>query len=157
MRGPTRYNLSLYATQVRTMVLDRLKAYLPIQADGWLADTDMVLDVMLEAAVTGQAIETVCRNLADVADATTIRDYLHQHLRPEKLDRLEDQFNASLLPDVPCKIRRRKQDIAFDVHDQPFYGRTPELMAYACRDRARSGTTYFYRVATAYHYSCIVL
>lgn len=150
MREPLKHNLSLSSEDVRAMTLDRLRTYLPLRADGWLVSTDMVLDIMLEAAVTGKTIESVCRDLTGVADANTIRDYLHRGLRPERLDELEDRFNASLVPDVPRRIRRQKQDIACDVHDQAFYGHTPELMAYACRDRARSGTTYFYRVATAY-------
>jgi hypothetical protein len=38
--------------------------------------------------------------------------------------------------------------MALDMHDEPLYGKTPELRTYACRGEAKEGTTYFYRVAT---------
>ena len=40
--------------------------------------------------------------------------------------------------------------MALDLHDEPFYGKTPELRTYACRGEAKEGTTYFYRVASLY-------
>lgn len=39
--------------------------------------------------------------------------------------------------------------MAGDLHDQPFYGKSPELQAHACRGEAHDGTTHFYRIATA--------
>lgn len=40
--------------------------------------------------------------------------------------------------------------MALDMHDELFYGKTPELRIYACRSQDKEGTTYFYRVATLY-------
>src|SRR5258708_250554 len=42
------------------------------------------------------------------------------------------------------------QQMALDLHDEPFYGKTPELRTYACRGGAKEGTTHFYRIATLY-------
>jgi putative transposase len=40
--------------------------------------------------------------------------------------------------------------MALDLHDEPFYGKTPELRTYACRGEAKEGTPHFYRIATLY-------
>ena len=37
-----------------------------------------------------------------------------------------------------------------DTHDEPFYGKTPELRAYTCKTRAKAGTSRFFRIASAY-------
>ena len=41
-------------------------------------------------------------------------------------------------------------EVAIDTHDEPFYGKTSELLAYTCKDRAKAGTTHFFRIASAY-------
>lgn len=150
MRRPSQGNLSLTQRDVRMTVVERLKTYLPLRVSGRRLTTDMVLDVVLEAAVTGRTVEAVCDDLADVADANTIRQCINSHFRADQLAGLEDQLNQALVADIPGKVFRGARDIACDLHDQPFYGQTPGLLALACRARARAGTTYFYRVATAY-------
>jgi putative transposase len=40
--------------------------------------------------------------------------------------------------------------VALDLHDEPFYGKTPELRTYTCKGQAKAGTTHFFRIATAY-------
>ena len=63
---------------------------------------------------------------------------------------MERQINAALVAQLPAHVWKQAREIACDLHDEPFYGKSPELLAYACRGEARDGTTYFYRVATAY-------
>src|SRR3972149_10190932 len=41
-------------------------------------------------------------------------------------------------------------EVAIDTHDEPFYGKTPELRVYTCKTRAKDGTTRFFRIASAY-------
>ena len=53
--------------------------------------------------------------------------------------------------DLPQRLWRIRLDLAADLHDEPFYGKTGGLLAFACRGEAKEGTTYFYRVATLYH------
>jgi hypothetical protein len=50
----------------------------------------------------------------------------------------------------PVACSKVKLHIALDFHDEPFYGHSPELVAYACRGEAKKGTTRFFRLATAY-------
>jgi putative transposase len=40
--------------------------------------------------------------------------------------------------------------MALDYHDEPFYGKSPELRSYACRAQAKEGTTHVYRLASLY-------
>ena len=40
-------------------------------------------------------------------------------------------------------------DNTIDCHDEPFYGKTPEMRTYTCRDQAKKGTTRFFRIASA--------
>ena len=51
---------------------------------------------------------------------------------------------------LPRRIWKPKLEIAIDLHDEPFYGHSPELLALTCGGKARKGTTRFFRVATAY-------
>jgi putative transposase len=58
-------------------------------------------------------------------------------------------MNAALTADLPSSLPRSGVEIAIDFHDEPFYGKTPELRTYVCRDRAKKGTTRFFRIASA--------
>ncbi len=40
-------------------------------------------------------------------------------------------------------------EAAIDEHDEPFYGKTPQLQAYTMRSRAKQGTTHFFRMVSA--------
>ena len=50
----------------------------------------------------------------------------------------------------PKKFKKKSQEIVIDLHDQPFYGHSGKMVKYASRGQAKAGTTYFYRIATAY-------
>jgi putative transposase len=42
------------------------------------------------------------------------------------------------------------RDVAIDLHDRPYYGTSPQAEGGWVRGEAKAGTTYFYRLATAY-------
>jgi hypothetical protein len=150
MFAPTSANLELTDRAVREATLDRLTEHLPLNVEGWACTTEMVLDVLVKAAATGQTIEAVCKDLDNVADSNTIRAYLNQQIRINELDELERCVNRALAQDIPARVWNTECDVVFDLTDDPFYGKTPQLLAYACRGEARDGTTYFFRIATAY-------
>lgn len=150
MRGPTKDNLSLTADDVRTEAHARLKGALSLTASGYSVNADMLIDVLLHAAATGRSVEGACDDLLSVADANTAREYLNGQLTDAKLDILEHRMNQALGAELPRKVRRAKLDIALDLHDQPFYGKTAALREKACRGEARDGTTRFFRIASAY-------
>ena len=135
---------------VRDAVIDQLASNLPLSVEGYTCTTEMVLDVLIKAAVTGKTVEAVCQELQDVATSNTIRSYLNEQIRADGLAELERWVNAALVADIPAQVWARTWDVALDFHDEPFYGQSPELLAYACGGEAQAGTTRFYRTATAY-------
>jgi len=150
MFAPTSAHLELTDRAVREATLDRLTKHLPLQVEGWACTTEVVLDVLVKAAATGKTIEAVCKELDNVPDSNTIREYLNQQIRIAELRKLERRVNRALTQDLPAHVWKTACDVVFDLTDDPFYGKDPELLACACRGEARDGTTYFFRVATAY-------
>lgn len=142
---------TLSGTEVRQTVLDLITEHLRLQTEGHECSPQTVIDVVVKASVDGEAIEGTCNDLDAVPTGHTVRNCLNEQLRPEDLARLEDQVNAVLTADLPKRLWRGRLDLAADLHDEPFYGKTKGLLAYASRGEAKAGTTYFYRVATLYH------
>lgn len=142
--------LKLTDQATREVAVDRLITYLPLQADGYDCTTETVLDVLIKAAVTKQTVEAVCNDLDGMVDGETIRGYLNEQVTVDDLYGLERRVNQALVAGLPRRLWKPKLQIAIDLHDEPFYGTTPELLAFACRGEAKAGTTRFFRLATAY-------
>jgi hypothetical protein len=51
----------------------RLRAHLPLQADGYVCTTDDLLQVLLGVAVNRQTSEAICADLVGTPDPETIR------------------------------------------------------------------------------------
>ena len=134
----------------RQKAVERLQTFLGLDIAGTKATSEMVFDVMLHAASTGQSIEASCEELVGSADSNTIRDYVNDYFTVDNFEEIESQINSCLTTEIPRKARRGKQDVCIDLHDQPFYGKDAELNKYASRGEAKSGTTHFFRVATLY-------
>jgi len=134
----------------RQIALERLTTYFPLQVSGYECTTARVIDVLVKAAVSKQTIETVCKDLDDMVDGETIRGYLNEQVRVDDLHSLEQQVNQALVAGLPRRLWKPKLEIAIDLHDEPFYGHSLELLALTCGGKAHKGTTRFFRVATAY-------
>jgi hypothetical protein len=139
---PRKNNKALSDEMTRQATLNCLKEHLELDIQGTKATTEMALDIMMHAATVGQSIEASCGEL-ESADSNTIRDYLNQAFCAERLSDLETQVNAALAHELPRKVFAKAQDLAIDLHDQPFYGKDEQLLAYASRSKAKAGTTYF--------------
>ena len=150
MKVKTGSQLKLTDEATRNEANQRLQKHLNLQAVGYECTTEMVLDVLIRAAVNRQTIETVCHNLTGVVDGETIRGYLNEQIRVEGLAHLERQSNQMLGAGLPRRLWKSPLEIAIDLHDEPFYGHSPELLALTCGGEADKGTTRFFRVATAY-------
>ena len=150
MRKPKQQALTLTDRDVRDEAVVRLSKHLPLSVTGYDCTTEMIVDVLVKAAVTQKTVEAVCSDLKDVSTSNTIRAYLNEQIRTDDLAELERQVNAALVEGIPARVWSRAREVSFDLHDEPFYGHSPELLAYTCRGKARQGTTRFYRVATAY-------
>ena len=150
MPQSTKTSLKLTDEDTRQAALERLSTYLPLQVSGYECSPETVFDVLVKAAITRQTIETVCNGLANMVDGETIRGYLNEQIRVDDLHRLEQQVNQVLVSGLPRRILKPKLEIAIDLHDEPFYGHSAELLALTCGGKAHKGTTRFFRVATAY-------
>lgn len=150
MTPPTKATLKLTDEDTRHAAIERMTTYFPLQVSGYECTAETVFDVLVKAAVIGQTIETACNDLDNVVDGETIRGYLNEQVRVDDLHNLEQQVNQALVPGLPRRIWKPKLEIAIDLHDEPFYGHSPELLALTCRGPAHKGTTRFFRVVTAY-------
>lgn len=142
---------TLSASKVHQIVSVLITEHLKLQAEGYGCSTQVLNDVLVKASVEGDTIESTCDDLEAVPTGHTVRNYLNKQLRPEDLAEIEERVNAALTADLPKRLGRIRLDLAADLHDEPFYGKSKELLAFACRGEAKEGTTYFYRVATLYH------
>ncbi len=150
MTPETRAPLKLTDEDTRQEAVERLRTYFPLNVSGYQCSAETVFDVLVKAAATKQTIETTCNALKGMVDGETIRGYLNEQVRVDDLHRLEQQVNQALTAGLPRRMWKPKLEIAIDLHDEPFYGHSPELVALTCRGQAHKGTTRFFRVATAY-------
>lgn len=134
----------------RQYALERLKSHFKLEVSGYECTAEKVFDVLIQAAVTHQTIESVCQELQEMVDGETIRGYLNEQIKTDDLLSLEQQVNQALVAGLPRRLWKTPIEVAIDLHDEPFYGHSPELLAYTCGGEASKGTTRFFRLATAY-------
>lgn len=140
----------LNADMIRDMTQKTVQETIGIEADGYCCDGEMLVDVLIKAASENSSVEASCQELSDVADSNTIRERLNEQFDVAELWEQETYLNQALARHIPDKMPRGGLEIAIDYHDEPFYGKSVELSSYAVRDRAKKGTTRFYRIASAY-------
>jgi hypothetical protein len=127
-----------------------LKKHLPIEAEGYLCKTDMILDVLVKASAECSSLEATCADLERVADSNTIREYINKALPLDGLRKQEEQVNQALAGSIPETMVRTGIEIAIDFHDEPFYGKQENIRAVTCGGQAKKGMSHFVRIATAY-------
>ena len=148
--SPHKDNKELNDEMTRQATIAHLREHLPLAVNGTKASTEMVLDVLVHAAVKGQSIEASCAELAGSAHSNTLRGYVNEAFCEEMLEEVETRVNEALVSRLAKKVKKKSQEIVIDLHDQPFYGHSGKMVKYASRGQAKAGTTYFYRIATAH-------
>jgi len=136
--------------QVLEYARQGLEAHLPLSAEGYKCTTDDLLHILLTAAARQCTIESTCAELESGPGAETVRQHLNEQLTAERLPELESRLNEALASQAPTRLRHKEQDLAIDLHDRPYYGKTSQDEGLWVRGKAKDGTTHFYRVATAY-------
>jgi len=129
-QSPNHDNKELTDERTREIAVERLRDNFELDVAGTKANTEMLLK--------------------ESADSNTIREYLNDYFKLDKLEELESQINSSLTAVIPRRVRRKAQEIGIDLHDQPFYGKDLTLLECTCRGEAKAGTTRFFRIATIY-------
>jgi hypothetical protein len=140
----------LHAEDVRQAMLRTMQNHLSLKTEGYRCTTEMTLSVLLKAAAQGSSIEAVCADLSGVADSNTVREQLNEALDVAELRHQEAEFNRALSSAIPPDMPRVGLEVAIDLHDEPFYGQSPELRTYTCKAQAKQGTSRFFRIASAY-------
>jgi len=134
-------------------VIAVLEHYFDLSAEGSVCQTRDLWNVLVEAAARNAYIETVCNDLATAPDSNTVRGYLIEQLTPKIIGDLKRRCNHALASQLPTWLADHPKDVAFDLHDVPYYGKDDDPDdpdCWVCRGEARTGTTRFYRCATAY-------
>jgi len=140
----------LNAEDMRNITQETVQKHLSLEADGYRCHSEMLVDVLLKAASEKTSVEAACADLEAVADSNTIRETLNRQFEVGDLWQQEIELNQALAAHIPKDMPQGGLEIAIDFHDEPFYGKSAELRAYAVHDQAQKGTTRFYRIASAY-------
>ena len=140
----------LTAEEVRALALEVMQRHLKLEVNGYKCDSAMLHNVLLKAAVDKLSIDAVCQELSGLAAANTVRVQMNKVLNVKELKHHEQQMNEALTEWLPPALSPRRLELALDMHDEPFYGKSAALEAYVCRGPAKAGTTHFIRVASVY-------
>lgn len=141
---------ALNAEDVRGMMLDRMEKHLSLKTEGYRCSTGQTMNLLLKAVAEGSSVEAVCADSGGVVDSNTLREQLNSALSVEELRQQESEMNAALQATLPAGMPLGGLEVAIDTHDEPFYGKTPELLTYTRKGQAKAGTTHFFRIASAY-------
>jgi putative transposase len=157
--APPRTESKLTDRSALDSTTDLLTEQFALTADGYICETADVWQVVVAAAARRSTIEATSHHLAQAPDSNTIRSYLNGAFTTAEIPALQTASNAALASQIPIWLTTRAQEIACDLHDEPYYGKVqpvdpehPEADPdyWICRGEARAGTTYFYRCASAY-------
>ena len=140
----------LNAEDIRGMMLDVMEKHLSVKTEGYRCTTRETFNLLLKAVAEGSSLEAVCADSCGVMASNTLRDQLNAALTVGDLRQQEAEMNATLQAAIPAGMPRGGLEVAIDTHDEPFYGKTPELRAHTCKTRAKAGTSRFFRLASAY-------
>lgn len=139
----------LHATDLYEMSLNTLQSHLTLDIEGYRCTSEMALTALVKAGLDNSSLNAVCDDLAEMADANTIREQMNVVLDVGDLPQQEMEMNAALAAGLPTELPRAGMEVAIDFHDEPFYGKTEETRTYTCRGPAKKGTTRFMRIASA--------
>jgi putative transposase len=150
MSSEPRTNRTLSAEDVRAEAVRVLEPLIPQEIEGYRANRTALLETLVYAAAEGTSLHGACGVLEGVADDTTMRDHLNEQVPRSAMDRLIRRGKTLVMSIVPKVVLSRRQPVAIDTKDFPYYGHHPDLEPWICRGKARDGTTRFLRIATAY-------
>jgi putative transposase len=141
---------ALNAEDVRQMMLETMEKHLSLKTEGYRSSTEQSFNLLLKAVAESSSLEAVCADSCAAIAGNTLREPLNAALVVGELRQQEAEMNAALQAAIPQGMPPGGLEIAIDTHDEPFYGKTPELRACTCKTRAKDGTTRFFRSASAY-------
>jgi hypothetical protein len=115
---------------VLKMTLGVMERHLGVKTEGYRSTTRQTQHVLLKAVASGHSVEAVCQDRQHPVSGNTLREQLNAALPVAKLREQEEEMNAALQAAIPVGMPRGGLEVAIDTHDEPFYGKTPDLRAY---------------------------
>ncbi|MFZ1043894.1 MAG: hypothetical protein WCA79_09000 [Anaerolineales bacterium] len=148
---PTTPRVGLTDRSTLDSTISVLERYLDLSAEGYLCQTQDLWQVLVAVCARQSTIESTCNDLATAPDSHTVRFYLSEQLKVEKIDALQQECNEALASQLPSWLRDHPQEIACDLHDEPYDGEydLDDPNHWVCGGEARDRTSHFYRCATA--------
>lgn len=140
----------LKAEAIQEMVLTTVENHLSLKTAGYRCSTEQTWNGLVKAAAEGRSWEAVCGESPDVVDSHTLREQLNRALKVAEVGQPEAEMNAALVSSLPIDRPRGGLEGAIATQDEPFYGKTPTLLAYTRKGKAREGTSRCFRIASAY-------
>ena len=141
---------ALTAQDIRESMQTVAQEHLSLKANGYVATSAMLFDVLMKAASENISIDAACRDLEHSASSNRVRELLNEQLNVEQLPGIEDEINAALAARLPKQMLRYRVEAAIDEHDEPYYGKAVQLEPYVIRSKAKAGTTRFFRIISLY-------
>jgi hypothetical protein len=138
------------AEDVRAMMLNVMESQLSLKTEGYRSTTNETFNLLLKVVAEGSNMEAVCADSCAVVDSNALREQMNTALEVDALRQQEAEMNTGLAAAIPVGMPHGGLEVAIDTHDEPFYGKTLELLTYTCSRQAKAGTTHFFRNASAY-------
>jgi hypothetical protein len=89
--------------------VEPLATDLPLEEDGCACTKKTILEVLIEAAVTGETIESVCNDVDEVVDGETIGGHLDEQIQVGWLQELERRMNQALVAGLPRRLWKQPE------------------------------------------------
>ncbi len=108
---------------------------------------NILIDILIAAAVRGSSIEETCRQYKNAPSGKTVRT--HIALQLESLEDVEVRLNRALRKHIPKKFRRKPVKVAIDYVEVAYHGNTQDPDEVR-KSQPKEGTSHFHTYATAY-------
>ena len=147
----SRTNCIITSSEVYTWSLECILQAKLVKDHGWLCTATVVLGIVLRAAARSISVSAACRDLANGPSDHAVLTALDDGL-PKTLTVLERRINETLTDGMPRRMRRRKWEVAIDLHLNPYYGQPYRSRNEIYYGQPKQGTSKFHAYASA----CIV-
>lgn len=140
----------LSSQDIHAYTVKKLNASVHLGIQGYRMNNELAWDILLKAGSEQRGLTSVSRELRDSMHHNTLRGHLNKHFDIGEIWLQEAALNKGLADSLPQSLWGKSVEIAVDFHDEPSYSRDALTQTYTCRSKAKSGTTHFWRVASAY-------
>lgn len=136
------------ASAVQHHAVKQAQHYLRLADHGPKTKATHLFAILFWAATYAVSLAQACARLKRAPSDQAVRDALFATL-PE-FHELQRRLNQALAGAVPKPVRRRKQRVAIDLIQLPYYGLPQSDPAEIYKGAAKAGTHHFHAYATAY-------